>query len=70
MVVLPSGTGEFAGRCKVIKVSVDEAPGISTRYGVQGVPTLVAMRAGREVGRQVGAAPDSRLREWIASVAA
>jgi len=68
--VLERLAGEFAGRCKVVKVNVDEAPGISTRFGVQGVPTLVAMRAGREVARQVGAAPESRLREWIASVAA
>ena len=67
--ILERLAGEFAGRCKVVKVNVDEAPGPSQRFGVQGVPTLVAMRDGTEVGRQVGAAPEGRLREWIASVA-
>lgn len=59
---------EFAGRCKVVKVNVDDAPVTSTRFSVQGVPTLVALRDGREVGRQVGAAPMDRLREWISAL--
>lgn len=61
---------EFAGRCKVVKVNVDEAPTTSARLSVQGVPTLIAMRGGHEVDRQVGAAPKPRLRDWIAEFAA
>ena len=30
---------EFAGRLKVVKVNVDQAPGVSARLGVQGIPT-------------------------------
>lgn len=62
--------GEFAGRCKLVKVNVDEAPAISTRFAVRGVPTLVALRNGREIARQVGAAPAERLRQWITDVVA
>ena len=40
---------EFAGRLKVVKVNVDDAPGVSTRLGVQGVPTLLMLRQGRVV---------------------
>ena len=32
---------EHAGRLKVVKLNVDEAPAISDRYGVQGIPLLV-----------------------------
>lgn len=56
---------ELAGRCKVVKVNVDEAPGISSRFGVQGIPTLIVLRDGREVARQVGAAPEAHLRDWV-----
>src|SRR5271165_6804327 len=42
---------ENAGRLKVVKLNVDEAPAISTRYGVQGIPLLVMIRGGAEVDR-------------------
>jgi thioredoxin 2 len=56
---------EFAGRLKVVKVNVDEAPGISARLGVQGVPTLLLLRQGRVIARQVGALPESHLLSWL-----
>ena len=55
----------LAGRLKVVKVNVDEAPGVSRRFGVQGVPTLLVLREGRTVSRQVGAAPPDVLLEWV-----
>ena len=58
---------EFAGRLKVVKVNVDQAPGISARLEVQGVPTLLLLRQGRVVGRQVGALPESQLLSWLRS---
>lgn len=63
--ILEQLAGELAGRWKLVKVNVDEAPATSTRFAVKGIPTLVALRDGREISRQVGAAPASRLREWI-----
>ena len=65
--ILEQLAGEFAGRCKLVKVNVDESPAVARRFAVQGIPTLVAMRAGTELGRQVGAAPAHVLREWISS---
>lgn len=59
--------GEFAGRCKLVKVNVDDAPSVQARLGVRGIPTLVVLRDGREVGRQVGAAPLGQLRAWLQS---
>ncbi|MGD9702276.1 MAG: thioredoxin [Acidimicrobiia bacterium] len=56
---------ELAGRMKVVKVNVDVAPGVSRTYGVQGIPTMLLLRDGHEVARQVGALPGHALREWI-----
>ncbi|MDP9071568.1 MAG: thioredoxin [Actinomycetota bacterium] len=56
---------ELAGRLKVVKVNVDEAPGISSRYGVQGIPTLLILRDGKVASRQVGALPAADLRAWV-----
>ena len=54
-----------AGTLKVVKLNVDEAPDVSARYGVQGIPLLVLLRHGQELDRLVGAAPPSQLREWV-----
>ena len=55
-----------AGHLKIVKLNVDTAPEISTRYGVQGIPLLVVIRDGNEAGRLVGAVPDQQLRSWLA----
>ena len=56
-----------AGHLKVVKVNVDELPHLSARYGVQGIPTLLLLDHGREIGRQVGAAPAPVLQRWLDS---
>jgi thioredoxin 2 len=57
---------ENAGRLKVVKLNVDDAPALATRYGVQGIPLLVVIKDGSEADRLVGAAPLSRLQAWLA----
>ena len=56
---------DLAGRLKVVKVNVDSAPGISQTFGVQGIPTILLVRDGHEVSRQIGALPARTLRTWI-----
>lgn len=57
---------EHAGRLKVVKLNVDQAPAVSARFGVQGIPLLVVIRDGQEADRLVGAAPLARLQAWLA----
>jgi thioredoxin 2 len=52
---------ELSGRLRVAKVNVDENPATADRLGVQGIPTLLVFRDGREVDRIVGALPKSAL---------
>jgi thioredoxin 2 len=56
---------EHAGQLKVVKLNVDEAPHISERYQIRGIPLLVLFRDGSEVDRLVGAVPQARLNEWL-----
>jgi thioredoxin 2 len=56
---------DLTGQLKVVKLNVDEAPDISARYGVQGIPLLVLMRDGEEIDRLVGAVPPQQLRAWL-----
>jgi thioredoxin 2 len=54
-----------AGRLKVVRLNVDDAPAISARHGVQGIPLLVIFRDGEEVDRLVGAAPERQIEAWL-----
>jgi thioredoxin 2 len=56
---------DFAGRIKLVKVNVDEAPELSRRFAVQGIPTLLVTRDGEVVARQTGAAGEPALRTWL-----
>lgn len=56
---------DLAGTLRVVKVNVDEAPEVSARLGVQGIPTMVLYDDGREIARQVGALPGPAIREWV-----
>lgn len=56
---------ERAGKLKLVKVDVDKAPGISERFTVRAVPTLLLLDHGQVLGRQSGAAPVAALRNWL-----
>lgn len=45
----------------VAKVNVDEAPSIAIRYGVESIPTLIAMRGGEVTDRMVGVRPAEQI---------
>ncbi len=56
---------DLAGRFKLVKVDVDQSPRLSQRFGAQAIPTLVLIRRGQEVARQIGAVPPPQLRDWL-----
>jgi thioredoxin 2 len=61
---------QLAGRVKVGKLNVDEAPTLSQRLGIQGVPTLLAVKNGQIIGRQVGAGSAQQILGWLKQVGA
>ncbi len=54
-----------AGRLKIVKLNVDQAPSWAARFDVQGIPLLVLQRDGREIGRLAGAVPLAQLQNWV-----
>jgi thioredoxin 2 len=56
---------DYAGRVKLVKVNVDEAPRLARRFEAQSIPTLVVLQHGKVVASQIGAAPESTLRTWL-----
>jgi thioredoxin 2 len=56
---------EFAGKVKLVKVNVDEAPQVSQRFGVQSIPMLLLTDHGRTVAQQIGAPREPELRAWL-----
>jgi len=57
--------GEFAGRCKIAKLNIEENPGVPTQYGVMSIPTLMFFRGGSVVEQIVGAVPKEELKRKI-----
>ena len=60
---------ELAGKVKIVKVNVDENPGISSKYGIRGIPTLLMFKGGQVAAQKVGAQPKNHLKAWITEVA-
>jgi thioredoxin 1 len=40
--------GLYAGRIKLAKINVDEAPAMRERFGIRGIPHLVLMKGGAQ----------------------
>jgi thioredoxin 2 len=53
------------GRMKLVKVNVDDHPGVSARFQVQGIPTLLLFRGGKLVDKTVGARGPDQLQQWV-----
>lgn len=56
---------EYDGAFELAKIDVDANPRLAQQFGVQGIPTVVAIRDGREVSRFTGAYPEPALRQWL-----
>jgi thioredoxin 2 len=55
----------LAGRVKLVKVNVDESPGVARRFDARSIPMLVVLHDGRVVAEQVGAAAEALLGQWL-----
>ena len=55
----------WEGRVTLMKVNVDENPGLAARYGIRSIPTIVFFKEGAVVDRVVGAAPKAVLRDRV-----
>lgn len=56
---------EYEGRVLIGKCDVEENDEITMKYGVRNIPTIVFLKGGELVDKQVGAAPKAALAEKI-----
>lgn len=52
--ILKQVKDHFGERLKIVKIDVDENPGIAASYQVRGVPTLMLFQNGKQLWRQSG----------------
>jgi thioredoxin 1 len=56
---------DFEGKAVIGKVNVDENPSLSAKYGIRSIPTLLILKNGEVVDKQVGAVPKAVLQQKI-----
>lgn len=61
---------EMAGKVTIAKVNIDENPELAAQFGVRSIPTLLMFKDGELAANLVGAAPKSKLSDWIRNSAA
>src|SRR5687767_16039157 len=52
-------------RVRLAKLNTEDAPDIAARFGIRGIPTIIAFADGREVGRQSGALDVSGIMSFV-----
>lgn len=55
----------YAGRVAIGKVNVDDNPEISTKYGIRSIPTILVIKDGEVVDKQVGVTTKAALEAKI-----
>lgn len=48
---------EYEGRALVAKCDVDDSPGVSAKFGIRNIPTVLFFKNGEVANKQVGAVP-------------
>ncbi len=59
---------EGSGTWMLAKVDVDAQPGVAQLFGVQSIPTVVAIVGGQPVEAFAGVQPQDQVREWIRGI--
>ena len=59
--VLEEIAGEYAGKITIVKVNIDENPGIARDYQIMSIPTMSVFSGGQVVKSIVGARPKAAI---------
>lgn len=63
--VLEKVVKSYNGKVRLVKINIDEHPGIAGQLRVQSIPTVYAFRDGRPLDGFMGAQPESTIRAFI-----
>ena len=59
---------KYAEQAHVVKCDIEESEDLALRYGIRNVPTILFIKDGQVVDKQVGAAPLAILEEKLQSI--
>jgi len=63
--IISEMSDEYGTRAIIGKVDVDSNPGIASKYGIRNIPTVLFIKNGEVVDKQVGAVQKSVLTEKL-----
>lgn len=59
---------KFGGRVKLVRVDVEENPGLASAFGVRGIPHSFILVQGRVVDQRRGGMDTDSLKKWLTEV--
>ena len=59
---------DYEGKAIVGKVDVDNNPEVASKFGIRNIPTILFMKNGEVVDKQVGAAQKAQLTEKLDAI--
>lgn len=59
--VIEEMSAEYDGKAVIGKVNVDQNPGVSAKFGVRNIPTILFVKNGEIADKSVGAVPKAQL---------
>ncbi|MSQ30873.1 MAG: thioredoxin [Dehalococcoidia bacterium] len=60
-------SNDYDGRVKFVKLNTDDNPGVSAKYGIRSIPTLLIFKGGELKGQVVGFRPKGDLAKHLES---
>lgn len=55
----------YDGKCKIVKVNVDDSQEVAMKYGIMSIPALKMFNKGELIDEKMGALPAADLSAWI-----
>ena len=66
--IIEKMSADYDGRAIIGKVNVDQNPGVSAKFGVRNIPTVLFIKDGEVAEKSVGAVPEAALVEKLAKL--
>ncbi len=63
--VIEELSSEYSGKVKILKLNVDTAPNVASRYGISGIPAIYLFNNGDVVENMVGVQPKEKIKEML-----
>ena len=58
--------GRLEPEVRLAKVNTDEEQALAGRFSIQGIPTMILLKHGKEIARQSGLMDAARIEQWAA----